>query len=189
MLMGDIRIRSAINRGAIELDPYIPEAMQPASIDVHLGSEFFIQTKHGRAQATDQDWQSRSVTRGAHIDLWPKDFVLGATHEILGLDRTVAARFEGKSSLGRLGLLTHITAGFIDPGFRGNITVELANVSRHPIHLYPGMRIGQLCFFETHTIASYGEARMQSHYQGQRGPKLSAFDPFEQRIDVYGEKE
>jgi dCTP deaminase len=107
--------------------------------------------------------------------LHPGEFVLGSTYEVVSLPDDVAARLEGKSSLGRLGLLTHSTAGFIDPGFSGHVTLELANVANLPIKLWPGMKIGQLCFFRLSSSAEhpYGSAKYGSRYQGQRGPTPS----------------
>jgi dCTP deaminase len=107
--------------------------------------------------------------------LHPGEFVLGSTYEQTTLPDDVAARLEGKSSLGRLGLLTHSTAGFIDPGFSGHVTLELSNVATLPIKLWPGMKIGQMCFFRlsSPTEHPYGSARYGSRYQGQRGPTAS----------------
>ena len=107
--------------------------------------------------------------------LHPGEFVLGSTWETVSLPDDLAARVEGKSSLGRLGLLTHATAGFVDPGFSGHVTLELSNVATLPIMLYPGMKIGQLCFFRLSSPAEspYGSAAYGSHYQGQRGPTAS----------------
>jgi dCTP deaminase len=107
--------------------------------------------------------------------LHPGEFVLGSTYEVVSLPDDVAARVEGKSSLGRLGLLTHATAGFVDPGFSGHVTLELANVATLPIKLYPGMKIGQLCFFRLSSPAEhpYGSEKYGSRYQGQRGPTPS----------------
>jgi dCTP deaminase len=107
--------------------------------------------------------------------LHPGEFVLASTYELVTLPDDVAARLEGKSSLGRLGLLTHSTAGFIDPGFSGHVTLELSNVATLPIMLWPGMKIGQLCFFRLSSPAEhpYGSDLMGSRYQGQRGPTAS----------------
>ena len=107
--------------------------------------------------------------------LHPGEFVLGSTYEVVSLPDDIAARVEGKSSLGRLGLLTHATAGFVDPGFSGHVTLELANVATLPIKLYPGMKIGQLCFFRLSSPAEhpYGSEKYGSRYQGQRGPTPS----------------
>jgi dCTP deaminase len=109
------------------------------------------------------------------ISLHPGEFALGSIYEVVTLPDDIAARVEGKSSLGRLGLLTHATAGFIDPGFSGHVTLELSNVATLPIKLWPGMKIGQLCFFRLTTAAEhpYGSAQYGSHYQGQRGPTPS----------------
>jgi dCTP deaminase len=115
------------------------------------------------------------VTSDETFVLHPGEFVLGSTYEVVSLPDDIAARLEGKSSLGRLGLLTHSTAGFIDPGFSGHVTLELANVATLPIKLYPGMKIGQLCFFRLSSPADnpYGSAKYGSRYQGQRGPTPS----------------
>ena len=105
----------------------------------------------------------------------PGEFVLGSTYEQVLLPSDLAGRLEGKSSLGRLGLLTHSTAGFIDPGFSGHITLELSNVATLPILLYPGMKIGQLCLIRLTTEAEfpYGSSHYGSRYQGQKGPTPS----------------
>ncbi|MGB1101350.1 MAG: dCTP deaminase, partial [Pontimonas sp.] len=132
------------------------------------------------------------LTRMVEVDpteafvLHPGEFVLGATFEVVTLPDNVAARLEGKSSLGRLGLLTHSTAGFIDPGFSGHVTLELSNVATLPITLWPGMKIGQLCFFRLSSAAEhpYGSEKYGSRYQGQRGPTASrSFKNFH-RTDV-----
>ena len=117
----------------------------------------------------------REVPPGQPFVLHPGEFVLGATYESVTLPDDVAARLEGKSSLGRLGLLTHSTAGFIDPGFEGNVTLELSNTATLPINLWPGMKIGQLCFFQLSSSAlnPYGSGVYGSRYKGQRGPTAS----------------
>ena len=109
--------------------------------------------------------------------LHPGEFVLGSTFELVTLPDDVAARLEGKSSLGRLGLMTHSTAGFVDPGFSGHVTLELANVATLPVKLWPGMKIGQLCFFRTSSPVDnpYGSSAYANHYQGQRGPTPSRY--------------
>ena len=133
--------------------------------------------------AADQPDLTREVATSGDepFVLHPGEFVLGATYEHITLPDEVAARLEGKSSLGRLGLLTHSTAGFIDPGFSGHVTLELSNVATLPIKLWPGMKIGQLCFFRLSSAAEhpYGSAATGSHYQGQRGPTASrSFERF-----------
>ena len=109
------------------------------------------------------------------FNLHPGEFVLASTYEVITLPDDIAGRLEGKSSLGRLGLLTHSTAGFIDPGFSGHITLELSNVANLPVKLYPGMKIGQLCLIKLSSSAEhpYGSALYGSRYQGQRGPTPS----------------
>lgn len=164
------------------LDPYDEEMVQPASIDVRLGNTFLCYDKSKKviSPLEDQGRRLNQKTVQAHyrpvaFDLAPGGFALGSTIEVLSIPLDLAARFEGKSSLGRLGLMTHVTAGFIDPGFKGNLTVELVNVTKASIKLYPGMKIGQLCFMQlaSRPDRPYGSAEAGSHYQGQSGPQPS----------------
>lgn len=180
MLLSDRDIRAEIDSGQISLDPYTPEMIQPASIDVRLDRTFRVFENH-RYPNIDPAEEQPELTRpvepvGADpFILHPGEFVLGGTYEQVALGETIAARLEGKSSLGRLGLLTHSTAGFVDPGFRGHVTLELSNVATLPIKLWPGMKIGQFCFFRLSSAAEYpyGSAAAGSRYQGQRGPTPS----------------
>ncbi|MFZ1382450.1 MAG: dCTP deaminase [Scrofimicrobium sp.] len=180
MLLSDRDIRSAIESGRIELTPLELDLVQPASIDVRLDRFFRLFDNH-RYSVIDPAAAQPKLTRQVEASgdepfvLHPGEFVLGATYERVRLGDDLAARLEGKSSLGRLGLLTHSTAGFIDPGFDGHVTLELSNTATMPILLYPGMKIGQLCFFGLSSPAEvpYGSAGAGSHYQGQRGPTPS----------------
>ncbi len=180
MLLSDRDIRHSIDAGRICLDPLDRAMIQPASIDVRLDRVFRLFDNH-RYSVIDPATAQPGLTRRVEVDedepfvLHPGEFVLGATYELVTLGDDVAARLEGKSSLGRLGLLTHSTAGFIDPGFSGHVTLELSNTATMPILLYPGMKIGQLCFFNLSSPAEtpYGSASLGSHYQGQRGPTAS----------------
>ncbi len=180
MLLSDRDIRTEIESERISLDPYDEAMIQPASIDVRLDQFFRVFDNHKYAAidpAIDQPDLTRlvEVEPGRPFVLHPGEFVLGATYESVSLPDDVAARLEGKSSLGRLGLLTHSTAGFIDPGFEGNVTLELSNTATLPINLWPGMKIGQLCFFRMSSPAEhpYGSERYGSRYRGQRGPTAS----------------
>lgn len=180
MLLSDRDILAEINEGRVSLEPYEANMIQPSSIDVRLDKFFRIFDNHKYPHidpAVDQPELTREieVTGDDAFVLHPGEFVLGSTYEYVTLPDDVAARLEGKSSLGRLGLMTHSTAGFIDPGFQGHITLELANVATLPIKLYPGMKIGQMCFFRLSSPAEhpYGSAAYGSHYQGQRGPTAS----------------
>lgn len=166
----------------VKLTPYDPELIQPASIDVRLDRYFRLFENHKYCVIDPRANQSELtslVDVGTDPDkpfvLHPGEFALGATLEKVKLPADIAARLEGKSSLGRLGLLTHSTAGFIDPGFEGHITLELSNTATMPILLYPGMKIGQLCFFQLSSPADspYGTGAKGSRYQGQRGPTAS----------------
>ncbi|MDP3890684.1 dCTP deaminase [Nocardioides sp.] len=180
MLLSDRDILAEIDAGRVTLDPFAPEMVQPSSIDVRLDRFFRVFENHRYPHidpAEDQPDLTREVEPigDEPFILHPGEFVLGSTYEVVGLPDDVAARLEGKSSLGRLGLLTHSTAGFIDPGFTGHVTLELANVANLPIKLWPGMKIGQLCFFRLSSAAEhpYGSAKYGSRYQGQRGPTPS----------------
>jgi len=186
MLLSDRDIRAAIDAGAVTLDPYEPEMIQPSSIDVRLDKYFRVFDNHKYA-AIDPSVEQPELTRLVEVEadrpfvLHPGEFVLGSTYESVSLPNDIAARLEGKSSLGRLGLLTHSTAGFIDPGFEGNVTLELSNTATLPIYLWPGMKIGQLCFFRLTSPAEhpYGSEKYGSRYRGQRGPTASrAFQNF-----------
>ena len=180
MLLSDRDIRAEIDAQRIALDPYDPAMIQPSSIDVRL-DRFFRTFENHRYPHIDPAEDQPDLTRMVEpigdepFILHPGEFVLGSTYEVVSLPDDVAARLEGKSSLGRLGLLTHSTAGFIDPGFSGHVTLELANVANLPIKLWPGMKIGQLCFFRLTSPAEapYGSGAQGSRYQGQRGPTPS----------------
>jgi dCTP deaminase len=180
VLLSDRDIRAELDSGRVLLDPYEPAMVQPSSIDVRLDRFFRLFDNHKYAvidPAADQPDLTRlvEVQGDDPFVLHPGEFVLGSTYETVTLPDDIAARLEGKSSLGRLGLLTHSTAGFIDPGFSGHVTLELSNVATLPIMLWPGMKIGQLCFFRLSSAAEfpYGASRYGSRYQGQRGPTAS----------------
>lgn len=180
MLLSDRDIRLTIDAGEIELDPWDPAMVQPSSVDVRLDKFFRVFENH-RYPSIDPAAEQPELTRLIEVSpdepfvLHPGEFVLGSTFEQITLGAGVAARLEGKSSLGRLGLLTHSTAGFIDPGFSGHVTLELSNMATLPIKLWPGMKIGQFCFFQLSSPAEhpYGSAAYGSRYQGQRGPTPS----------------
>lgn len=180
MLLSDRDILAEIDAQRIRVEPYDEAMIQPSSIDIRLDRFFRVFENH-RYPHIDPAVDQSDLTRQVEPDgdepfiLHPGEFVLGSTYEVCSLPDDIAARVEGKSSLGRLGLLTHATAGFVDPGFSGHVTLELANVATLPIKLYPGMKIGQLCFFRLSSPAEhpYGSAKYGSRYQGQRGPTPS----------------
>ena len=191
MLLSDRDIREAIESGRVNLEPYDPAMVQPSSIDVRLDRFFRVFENH-RYPHIDPAVEQPDLTRLVEPEgddpfiLHPGEFALGSTFEVVSLPDDIASRLEGKSSLGRLGLLTHSTAGFIDPGFSGHVTLELSNVATLPIKLWPGMKIGQLCLFRLSSPAEhpYGSAVYGSRYQGQRGPTPSkSFQGFT-RADV-----
>lgn len=180
MLLSDRDIRAAIEAGRVCLDPYDAALLQPSSIDLRLDRYFRVFANHRYSHidpsvAQDELTDLVTVADEEAFVLHPGEFVLGSSFEIITLPADLAGRLEGKSSLGRLGLLTHSTAGFIDPGFSGHVTLELSNVATLPIQLWPGMRVGQLCLFALSSPAEhpYGSARYGSRYQGQRGPTPS----------------
>jgi dCTP deaminase len=180
VLLSDRDIVAQVEQGRVDIEPYDPEMVQPSSIDVRLDRYFRLFDNH-KYPFIDPAQEQPDLTRLVEVDpqepfvLHPGEFVLGSTWETVRLPDDLAARVEGKSSLGRLGLLTHATAGFVDPGFSGHVTLELSNVATLPIKLWPGMKIGQLCFFQLSSAAArpYGSAANGSHYQGQRGPTAS----------------
>ena len=180
VLLSDRDILAELDAGRITMEPYDATMMQPSSIDVRLDRYFRVFENH-RYPHIDPAADQSDLTRVVEPEgdepfiLHPGEFVLGSTYEAVTLPDDIAARVEGKSSLGRLGLLTHATAGFVDPGFSGHVTLELANVATLPIKLYPGMKIGQFCFFRLSSASQhpYGSAKYGSRYQGQRGPTPS----------------
>ena len=180
MIFSDRTIKDAVAAGRIVIDPFDVSMVQPSSIDLRCDSVFRVFENHKYAlidpKAPQEDLTtSVSATEEQSFILHPGEFVLGSTAEVVGLADDIVARLEGKSSLGRLGLMIHSTAGFIDPGFSGHVTLELANVANLPIKLWPGMKIGQLCFFRLSTPAEhpYGAWKYGARYQGQRGPTPS----------------
>ncbi|WP_106179420.1 dCTP deaminase [Prauserella shujinwangii] len=191
MLLSDRDLRKELESGRLGVDPFNPAMLQPSSLDIRLDRFFrvFDNTKYTHIDPALQQDELTSLVEKEGDDpfvLHPGEFVLGSTFERVTLPDDLAGRLEGKSSLGRLGLLTHSTAGFIDPGFTGHITLELSNVANLPITLWPGMKIGQLCLFRLTSSAEfpYGSDQAGSRYQGQRGPTPSrAYKNFD-RIDT-----
>ena len=191
MLLSDRDIKLELDAGRIGLEPYQSEMVQPSSVDVRLDRYFRLFDNH-KYPFIDPAEEQPELTHliEAKSDepfiLHPGEFVLGSTFELVSLPDDVAARLEGKPSPGRLGLLTHSTAGVIDPGSSGHVTLELSNVATLPIKLWPGMKIGQLCFFRlsSPTENPYGSGPYGNRYQGQRGPTASrSFQNFH-RTDV-----
>ncbi len=180
MLLSDRDIRAELHSERVRLEPFDEQMIQPSSVDVRLDRWFRLFDNH-RYPVIDPAQDQPELTRLVEVNkdeafvLHPGEFVLASTYEVVTLPDDIAARLEGKSSLGRLGLLTHSTAGFIDPGFSGHVTLELSNVATLPIMLWPGMKIGQLCFFRLSSPAEhpYGSERYGSRYLGQRGPTAS----------------
>ena len=180
MLLSDRDIAAEIKSGRVKVEPFDPKMIQPSSVDVRL-DRFFRAFENHKYEVIDPSIEQSELTREVAVApddffiLHPGEFVLASTYEVITLPDDIAGRLEGKSSLGRLGLLTHSTAGFIDPGFSGHVTLELSNVATLPIKLWPGMKIGQLCFFQLSSASEnpYGSEKYGSRYQGQRGPTAS----------------
>ena len=182
MVLSDRDIRAEIAAGRIVIDPFVPEAVQPSSVDLHLDRRFRV-FRNSRYPFIDVRVDQPDMTELVEIAgddpfiLHPGEFVLGSTLERVQLPNDLVARLEGKSSLGRLGLLIHSTAGYVDPGWEGNLTHELSNVANLPITLYDGMKIGQISFQRLSSPAEvgYGDASIGSKYRGQRDPTASLY--------------
>ena len=180
MLLSDRDIRAEIAANRVGVEPFEEAMIQPSSVDVRL-DKFFRVFENQKYSVIDPSTEQAELTREVIAEgdepfiLHPGEFVLASTYEVITLPDDIAGRLEGKSSLGRLGLLTHSTAGFIDPGFSGHITLELSNVANLPVKLFPGMKIGQLCLIKLSSPAEhpYGSEKYGSRYQGQRGPTAS----------------
>ncbi len=180
-VLSDRDIREALESGGLIVEPLAEHAIQPASLDIRLDREFRVFRNYReafidvRAPVDDLTEIERIEDDDTAFVLHPGEFVLGSTLERVALPDNLVARVEGKSSLGRLGLLVHATAGYVDPGWDGHLTMELSNVSNLPIKLYYGMKIGQLSFLELKTPAErpYGSPGLGSKYQGQTGPTAS----------------
>jgi dCTP deaminase len=182
MVLSDRTIRRLLQEGRIGIDPYAEELLQPSSVDVRVDRLFRV-FRNSRYPFIDVKREMEELTELVEVDaeeafiLHPGEFVLGSTLERITLPDDLVARLEGKSSLGRLGLLIHSTAGFIDPGWDGHVTLELSNVANLPITIYYGMKIGQLSFVQLSEPAEhpYGTGGLGSKYQGQAGPTPSRY--------------
>lgn len=191
MILSDRSIREALASGRIEIDPQDDSCIQPSSVDLHLDRYFRVFLNH-TSRVIDVREDQENLTELVKVEeeepfiLHPGEFVLGSTTERVRLADDLVARIEGKSSLGRLGLLIHSTAGFIDAGWDGHLTLELSNVANLPITLYPDMKIGQVSFLQMTTPADapYGSKAIGSKYKGQRGPTPSRyFENFRPKAD------
>jgi dCTP deaminase len=173
-VLSDGTIRRLVDEGRIVVEPWDPGLVQPASVDLRLGNSFRVFHNH-RTSAIDLRDPPTNLTEhvtaedGQPFVIHPGEFVLGVTVEHVAIPDDIVARIEGKSSLGRLGLIVHATAGFVDPGFEGTLTLEITNLTRVPIKLYPGLPIAQLSFMELDQPAQvpYGSPELGSHYHGQ----------------------
>ena len=182
MLLSDRDLRAEIDAGRLGVEPFDDKLLQPSSIDVRLDRFFrvFVNTRYTHIDPSLQQDELTSLVEPEGDEpfvLHPGEFVLGSTFERVKLPDDLVARLEGKSSLGRLGLLIHSTAGFIDPGWDGHVTLELSNVANLPITIYPGMKIGQISFMQMTEPAAtpYGSTEIGSKYKGQQGPTPSRY--------------
>jgi dCTP deaminase len=181
-VLSDRDIRGQLQAGRVRIDPYDAACLQPSSVDLHLDSDFRV-FLNNRYPYIDVRSPQPDLTDLVSIDgdepfiLHPGEFVLGQTLEWVELPDDLVARLEGRSSLGRLGLLIHSTAGYVDPGWKGNLTLELSNVANLPIALYSGMKIGQISFFQMSSAVErpYGSRELGSRYQGQSSPTASQY--------------
>ena len=182
MILSDRTIREELEAGRIEIEPLTEDCIQPSSVDLHVDRYFRVFRNHSMRVIDVKENQEDltelvEITEDEAFVLHPGEFVLGSTAERVRLPDDLVARLEGKSSLGRLGLLIHSTAGFVDAGWDGHLTLELSNVANLPITLYPGMKIGQISFIRMTTAADvpYGAGQLGSKYQGQVGPRPSRY--------------
>jgi len=178
MILSDKDILEKIKKGEIKIDPFDKSCVQPSTVDLHLGGEVrvFDSWQTGVVDVCQKVDVSRVVKiKKEGFIIHPGEFLLGSTVEKIALPNNIAAKLEGRSSLGRLGLVVHATAGYVDPGFSGWLTFELSNLSRLPIRVYPGMKIAQICFFQMSSpvLHPYGAKGLGSKYQGQKGPTAS----------------
>ncbi len=180
-VFSDTSILEAIDQGRVRIDPFDPEMVQPASIDIKLGGTFRVFRNHTQS-CIDPKMKSEGLTEEITVGeegfvVHPGEFILGVSLEKITVGDDLVARLEGKSSLGRIGLLVHATAGYIDPGFSGQVTLEISNIANLPIKLYPGMKIGQISFLTMTTVAAkpYGSNGV-GKYQGQMGPTDSRIE-------------
>lgn len=181
MILSDRTIKEEIQSGRIVIDPFVPELVQPSSVDLKLGSDFRVFRNSRYAfidpSTTQPDLTEQIIaTSEEPFILHPGEFALGTTLERVAIPDDIVGHLEGKSTLGRLGLMIHSTAGYVDPGWDGYLTLELCNVSNLPILLKPGMRIGQIAFYKMTSSVDipYGDPRLGSHYQGQVGATPSS---------------
>jgi dCTP deaminase len=182
VILSDKTIREDLKAGRIGIEPFDDANVQPSSVDMHV-DRYFRVFRNDTTPYIDPKEPQDDLTEFVEVDdgeafiLHPGEFVLGSTRERVALGDDLVARLEGKSSLGRLGLLIHSTAGFVDAGFDGHLTLELSNVANLPIAIYPEMKIGQISFLRMSSAAEhpYGSDATRSKYQGQRGPTPSRY--------------
>lgn len=181
MVLSDRDIKAYKAAGKLSIEPWQEDCVEPSSVDVHLGDNFLLFDSHTQAIIDPKKGVSGlmrriDITEKEPLILHPREFVLGTTSEWIEVGDELVARLEGKSSLGRMGLIIHSTAGYVDPGFKGQLTLEISNIANLPIILYPGMKIGQVSFMKLSSTAEfpYGHPSRKSHYSGQKGATAAA---------------
>ncbi len=182
MILSDRDILREIEAGRLTVEPFERECVQPSSVDLHLGNKLLLFRNSHRPyidvrQPVDDLMEAHEVAYGESFAVHPLEVLLASTYESIGLPDDLVARLEGKSSLARLGLQVHATAGFVDPGWHGYLTLELSNVTKFPILVYPGMKMVQISFMRMSSpvLAPYGSQGLHSKYQGESGPTPSRF--------------
>jgi dCTP deaminase len=177
MVLSDVDIKKEINKGSLKIDPYIEDSLQPSSYDLHLGSKFVVFDNHETdiidVKLKNNNTRIIDVTDKGYFIIHPNNFILGSTKENIKIPNYLVSRIEGKSSIGRLGLIVHATAGYVDPGFEGTLTLEMFNLSSIPIKIYIDMKIAQLSFFEMKSPSSKSYGEYKNKYQGQIDPTES----------------
>ncbi len=182
MILSDSDIQKALTDGSVVIDPLFPNSIQPASVDLHLGKDFLVFNNHAHAcidlqKPMDDMVEEVSISQDRPFILHPGEFVLGMTYEVVGVANNMVGRLEGKSSLGRVGIIVHATAGYIDPGNKLKITLELHNIMNLPVKLYYKMPIAQIAFSPLSSDASnpYGQDVLNSKYYGATKPQVSKY--------------
>lgn len=177
-MLADTKIKQALHQGILDISPFDEAALQPASYDLTL-DRHFLQPATGTTVVDVADMDDSHMSAFAvgsdGLIIEPGEFLLGCTRERVALSKSIMGRVEGKSSIGRIGLSVHITAGFIDPGFEGQITLEIVNLAPYEIIVYPGMRIAQIAFSRMDGIVHQAYGSAGNHYQGQEGPVASRY--------------
>lgn len=182
MILSDTDIKKALKSGKITIDPMFPNSLQPASVDLHLGADFLVFSTDSHVcidpkEPIDHMMKEVKIDDKKQFILHPGEFALGMTYEVVGVADDMVGRLEGKSSLGRIGIIIHATAGYLDPGNKLKMTLELSNISNLPVKLYYKMPIAQMSFTPLSSPAehAYGKTKLNSKYYGAMKPQASQY--------------